>query len=101
MKHITSRLYNYILCILYTYTFAKKQKQENKMKQYDHKENFKTKSPCRLINPAKSEIGIVSNVEIKKINRTITNQTKCNQWRNTQAVIDRFNSMPNKTKHGL
>ena len=74
MKHITSRLYNYILCILYTYTFAKKQKQENKMKQYDHKENFKTKSPRRLINPAKSEIGIVSNVELKK-NKQNDNQS--------------------------
>ena len=75
MKHITSRLYDYILCILYTYTFAKKQKQENKMKQYDHKENFKTKSPCRLINPARSEIGIVSNVEIKKKNKQNHNQS--------------------------
>ena len=74
MKHITSRLYNYILCILYTYIFAKKQKLENKMEQYDHKENFKTKSPCRLINPAKSEIGIVSNVELKK-NKQNDNQS--------------------------
>ena len=44
------------------------------MKQYDHKENFKTKSPCRLINPAKSEIGIVSNVELKK-NKQNDNQS--------------------------
>ena len=26
----------------------------------DHKENFQSKKPCRLINPAKSEIGVVS-----------------------------------------
>ena len=45
------------------------------MKQYDHKENFKTKSPCRLINPARSEIGIVSNVEIKKKNKQNHNQS--------------------------
>ena len=52
--------------------FAKILKIENKMEQYsdqsayvtlkDHKQNFKTKLPCRLINPAKSEIGIVSKV---------------------------------------
>ena len=64
----------------------------------DHKENFKIKLPCRLINPAKSEIGIVSKVELEKINRAITNQIKCNQLRNTQAVIDWFKSIPNKTK---
>ena len=46
----------------------------------DHKENFKTKLPCRLINPAKSETGIVSKVELEKINRAIANQIECNQW---------------------
>ena len=54
--------------------------------------------PCLLINPAKIEIEIVSRVELEKINRAITSQTKCNQWRNTQAVIDWFKSIPNKTK---
>ena len=64
----------------------------------DHKENFKTKLTYQLINPAKSKIGIVSKVELEEINRAITNQTKCNQWSNTQAVIDWFKSIPNKTK---
>ena len=58
-----------------------------------------TKLPCRLINPAKSKIRIVSKVELEKIHRAITpNQIKCNQWRNTQAVIDWFKLIPNKTK---
>ena len=62
--------------------FAKK--LENKTEQYadqsayvtlkDHKENFKTTLPCQLINPAKSEIGIVSKVELEKVNRPVTNQ---------------------------
>ena len=64
----------------------------------DHKENFKTKLPCRLINPAKSEIGIVSKVELEKINKLLTNQIKYNQWRNTQTVIDWFKLIPNKKK---
>ena len=78
--------------------FAEKLNLEKKMGMYadqsayvtlkDHKENFKTKLPCRLINPAKSEIGIVSKVELEKINKLLTNQIKCNQWRNTQTVID-------------
>ena len=64
----------------------------------DHKENFKTRLPSRLINPAKSDIGLVSKGELEKINRSITSQTKCNQWRNIQAVINWFKSIPNKTK---
>ena len=54
--------------------------------------------PCRLINPAKSEIGIVVKVELEKIDRAITNQIKCNQWRNTQSVINWFKLIPSKTK---
>ena len=54
----------------------------------DNKENFKTILPCRLINSAKSEIGLFSKVKLEKINRAIANQIKCNQWRNTQTVID-------------
>ena len=56
----------------------KKLKLAHKIEQYtdqlanvtlkDQKENFKTKLPCWLINPVKSEIGIVSKVELEKIN---------------------------------
>ena len=88
---------------------AKQLKLENKIEQYAiqpayitlkvRKENFKTKLPSRLIKPAKNEIGIVFRVELEKINRAITNQIKCNQWRNNaQAVIDLFKSIPKKTK---
>ena len=80
--------------------FPKKLKLKKKMEQYayqsayvtlkDRKQNFKIKLPCQLINPAKSEIGIVSQVELEKTNRTVTNQIKCKQWRKTQAVIDWF-----------
>ena len=76
-----------------TERFAKKLKLEIKMEQYadqsayvilkDHKKNFNTKLSCRLINPVKSEIGIVSKLELEKINRAITNQIKCNQWHKT------------------
>ena len=53
-----------------------------------HKEDFKTELLSLLINPVKSESGIVSKVELKKINRAINNQIKYNQCRNTQTVID-------------
>lgn len=31
----------------------------------DHKEDFRSKPSCRLINPAKSEIGIVSKIMVE------------------------------------
>ena len=64
----------------------------------DHKDNFKTKLPCRLINPAKSKIGIVSKIELERLNKELVNKVKCNQWRNTHTVIDWFKSVPNKAK---
>ena len=88
--------------------FAEMLNLEKKMERYadqsvyvtlkDHKEKFKTKLPCRLINPAKSEIGIVSKVELQKINKLLANQIKFNQWRNTQTVTDWFKLIPNKKK---
>ena len=37
----------------------------------DHKEHFQSNRKCRLINPAKSEIGIVSKHYIYQINKSI------------------------------
>ena len=37
----------------------------------DHKENFQSNPKCRLINPAKSEIGRVSKFFIENINTTV------------------------------
>ena len=48
----------------------------------DLNENFKNNSNCRLINPAKSEIGIVSKVYVDSINKAIREKTNANQWRN-------------------
>ena len=53
----------------------------------DHKENFQNNPKFRLINPAKSEIGIVSKHYIDQINKSIRKKLNVNQWRNTQAVI--------------
>ena len=64
----------------------------------DHKENFPNNLKCRLINPAKSQIGIVSKQILEKINNTIRSQSNFNQWRNTSSVISWFNSIPNKSE---
>lgn len=64
----------------------------------DHKENFQTKLPCRLINPAKSEIGVVSKHYLEAINKKVLEAYGLNQWRNTSSVINWFINIENKQK---
>lgn len=63
----------------------------------DHKENFQNRPKCRLINPAKTNLGRVSKKILERINNTVRTQTKVNQWRNTTAVIEWFKSLTNKS----
>ena len=42
----------------------------------DHKENFENNTKCRLLNPAKSEIGIISKSHLQNINDSIRQQLK-------------------------
>lgn len=86
-----------------TKTFAKKLELDKKMERFanrqafitlkDHKDNFKTKLQCRLINPAKSEIGIVAKHYLEIINSQVINESHVNQWRNTATVIDWFKNI--------
>ena len=41
----------------------------------DHKENFENNPKCRLLNPSKSEIGIISRHHLQKINSTMRDKT--------------------------
>ena len=52
----------------------------------DHKDNFLNSLKCRLINPAKSEIGIISKYYVEKINDNIQRKGKLQQRRNTSSV---------------
>ena len=56
----------------------------------DHKENFENDPKCRLINPAKNNLGLISKQTLDRINSTIRSKTNSNQWRNTRSVIDWF-----------
>jgi hypothetical protein len=62
----------------------------------DHKENFRTHPTCRLINPTKSEIGKISKQLLDNINKRVLEATNFNQWKNTTAVIDWFNTIKTK-----
>ena len=46
----------------------------------DHKEDFENHPKCRLINPAKSNLGKDSKIILDKINIEIREQTCANQW---------------------
>ena len=58
----------------------------------DHKPNFSTNLPCRLINPAKSDIGKISKIFLDRINTDIRNKTGLNQWKSTGDVLSWFNA---------
>ena len=64
----------------------------------DHKENFRSNPKCRLINPAKSDIGKISKKIIQRVNNDIRNHCHPNQWKNTDEVISWFKSIPDKSK---
>ena len=62
----------------------------------DHKENFPAVVKCRLINPAKSEIGKISKIILDRVNSVVREKTKVLQWRNTHSVIEWFKGIKNK-----
>ena len=62
----------------------------------DHKDNFSRSLPCRLINPSKSEIGIVSKSILDTALKQLRPQLQINAWRNTAAVIEWFSRIPEK-----
>ena len=54
----------------------------------DHKDNFQNNLSCRLINPAKSEMGRVSKCILDRINCELKQQLDVVLWKNSAAVID-------------
>ena len=67
----------------------------------DHKPNFANNPTCRLINPAKSEIGKISKQIFDRINKTFVNHFHLNQWKSTRAVLNWFNGIQHKEKHSF
>ena len=64
----------------------------------DHKPHFQQDPKCRLINPAKSELGMISKKLLDGINREIRAKTELNQWMNTEQVLEWFSAQKNKRK---
>ena len=51
---------------------------------------------CRLINPAKSELGKISKNIVGEINTELRSTSELNQWKSTRSVIEWFNNIENK-----
>ena len=64
----------------------------------DHKPNFPNNIKCRLINPAKSNLGKISKQILQEINKVIRQSTDLQQWQSTPAVIAWFKDFPNKKR---
>ena len=64
----------------------------------DHKDNFENSLPCRLINPAKSEMGMVSKHMLDNINGRLKKKLDVTIWNNSAAVIEWFQSIKDKDR---
>ena len=64
----------------------------------DHKFNFENDPKCRLINPAKSQIGKISKIILERINTKVRETTKLQQWRSTKAALEWFNKLEQKPR---
>ena len=69
------------------------QKSEACITVKDHKTVFPNNPSFRLINPSKSNIGKISKKILDKINQKVIQETKVNQWKNTNAVIAWFSKV--------
>ena len=67
----------------------------------DHKPNFANNPTTRLLNPAKSEIGVISKKILERINNKVIATTSILQWKNSNSVIDWYKNIPNKPSHAF
>ena len=65
----------------------------------DHKKNFLYNLKCKLLNPAKSSIGIISKNILDEIIPKIKEKTKLQQWKNTENFITWFKKITNKSSY--
>ena len=54
----------------------------------DHKPNFLSNPKVRLLNPTKSELGRITKSILDKINTSLRNLIKANQWKDASEVLN-------------
>ena len=88
-KHISKKLDldNRIECLAKNHAFISLK---------NHKPNFQSTSPCRLINPSKSDIGKVSKPILDRTNQNLRHKLPFNQRKTQQMLLT--GSRRSKTK---
>ena len=56
----------------------------------DHKEGFLSRPSVRLINPSKTDLGVMSKKILDRVTPGLRDYIRLVQWRNTDAVVDWF-----------
>ena len=64
----------------------------------DHKPHFQTNTKCRLINPAKPQLGKVSSQILQNINSSVRKATGLKQWRSNNDVLAWFDNIDEKSR---
>ena len=64
----------------------------------DHKKHFPFNIECRVLNPAKNELGRISKTILEKAVRDIRAKTPLTQWKNSHDVIVWFENIKQKNK---
>ena len=65
----------------------------------DHKPKFVDKLSCRLINPVKPEMGIVSRKIVAGIVENLRGKVSTNLWKNTASVVELFKGKDLEDSH--
>ena len=64
----------------------------------DHKKNFLDFKQVRLINPTKTELGLVCKDLIQRITSRLLSGPKYNLWKNSMNIIDSYKNIRNKKR---
>ena len=64
----------------------------------DHKPRFANDLLCRLINPAKPEMGIISKQVLERMTQKVRELTSISLWKNTASVLDWFVKIKEKER---
>ena len=65
----------------------------------DHKPKLLSNPIFRLLNPAKNELGRISKSTLDRINTSLLNFIKVDQWKDISKVTEWFKNVGNKQKH--
>ena len=64
----------------------------------DHKKQFMNNPQFRVINPTKSELGMISKQMLTEIISAVKSKSQLVQWKNSDSTIDWFVKLENKKK---